>query len=113
MLLATVNPPAITTKQDSPFVLPTQVEGKYMKVSAERYNLKPEKVRFNVSFGYLIPNGIDKYDFKTIHRNSVELTSSELTDWGTDDEIIFEKIAPKFNLTIVKIEDLTLNNDDF
>lgn len=113
MLLAIVNPPAVTAKQDSPFSAPTQVEGKYMKVTAERYNLKPEKVRFNVSFGYLIPSGIDMFEFKAIHRDSVELTSAELSDWGTDDKVIFDKIAPKFNVSVVKVEELTIRNDDF
>lgn len=113
MLLAVVNPPAVTTRQESPFVSPTQVEGKYMKVTAEKYAMKPERVRFSVSFGYLVPNGIEEFDFKVIHRDSVELTSAELSDWGTDDEIIFDKIAPKWNLTIVKVEDIKVKNDDF
>lgn len=111
MLLAIINPPAVTTQQDSPFSAPTSVEGKYMRVVAEKYELKPEKVRFNVWFGYLIPNGIDRFEFRAIHRDSVTLTGEELADWGADDEIVFEKIAPKFNVSIVEVQDLNIKDD--
>lgn len=111
MLIAKFNPPAKSARQTSPFSEVETITADYMRVSTDRYELGAYVVKFNVFFGYLVPNGIDKFKFESIHRANVEFSSEELTDWGSDDSVVFNKIAPKFNLTILKIENIDITND--
>lgn len=111
MLIAKFNPPAKSARQASPFSEVETITADCMRVYTEKYDLGATKVRFQVSFGFLIPFGIDRFKFEAIHRDSVELTSEDLSDWGSDDSVVFEKIAPKFNINVVKIEDIDLTND--
>ncbi len=111
MLIATINPPAQIQRQEGAFSTPTTVNGPQMRIFAERYILGAERCRFQVSFGYLVPDGIDKFRLETIHRDSVELTSEDLADWGTDDSILFTKVANHFGISVVSVEEKDIIND--
>ncbi len=111
MLLAKINPPAKTTRQDGPFGEVKTINGDYMKIFAEKYELGADKCRFVALFGYLVPSGIDKFQFETIHRDSYEFTKEELENWGLDDSVIFYKVATKLNIQVVEIVEKELTND--
>jgi len=110
MLLAKVNPPAITFRQESPFTQPTQVSAEWMLVFTERYAMGATKARFNTVFGFLVPDGIDRFRFERVHQQSAEFTSEELADWGTDDTVIFEKVAQKYGISVVEVADKNIND---
>lgn len=111
MLLAKINPPAKSVKQDTPFSALVEVVGDHMRVVADKYELGSNKVRFQVSFGFLLPNGTDEFIYQTIHRDTIVLQGAELTDWGTDDSVIFSKIAVKLSLTVVEMVEKNVKND--
>lgn len=110
MLLARVNPPAITTRQESAFSQPTHVSAEWMLVFTERYTMGDEKARFTALFGILVPDGIDKFRFERVHAQGVELTSQELSDWGTDDSIVFTKVADKLGISVVEVANKDVHN---
>jgi hypothetical protein len=115
MLLAKINPPAITVRQNSPFEEPTQVLGDLMRVIAERYELGSNKVRFQVSFGFIEqPNQesimMNKPNFKVIHFDSVILEGEDIETWGEDDTVIMELIASKFNTQVVEYQNIEVND---
>jgi hypothetical protein len=113
MLLAKINPPAITVRQNSPFDEPTQVLGDLMRVVAERYELGSLKVRFQVSFGYIEqPQDLNsnKPNFKVIHFDSVILEGEDIETWGEDDTVIMELIASKFNTQVVEYQNIEVND---
>lgn len=114
MLLAKINPPAITVRQNSPFEEPTQVLGDLMRVIAERYELGSNKVRFQVSFGYIeqpVQETIgNKPIFRVIHFDSVVLEGEDIETWGEDDTVIMELIASKFNTQVVEFQNIEVND---
>jgi hypothetical protein len=111
MLLAKINPPAKITTQDSPFSQPTETVAEYMRVFVDRYLMGSPAARFNVSFGLLVPNGINRFEFRPIHVQSVLLEGTELDDWGTDDTVIFTKVADKIGISVTETVDLNIQND--
>jgi hypothetical protein len=113
MLLAKINPPAITVKQQTPFEEPTQILGDYMKVVAERYELGSNKVRFQVAFGYLEQSQQEANNlptFRVIHFDSIILEGDDIESWGEDDTIIMEIIAGKFNTQVTEFENIEVND---
>lgn len=109
MLFAQINPPAVVSKQTSPFQS-TTIECIHFTCFADRYDLNPSEVTFNVVFGQLETiNGL-KY-FKKSYGEKVTLTKNDLTNWGTDDSFILQKIATKYSVTIVSIIDETVTID--
>ena len=114
MLLAKINPPAINVRQNNPFDQPSQVLGDYMKVTAERYELGSNKVRFQIAFGYLtepsnenVPNQLPT--FNVIHFDSVILEGNDIESWGEDDTVIMDIIATKFNTAIESFQNIEIN----
>lgn len=103
MNLAKINPAVQKTFQISPFETTTE-EADYMSISANQYVIGGDKVSFVVRFGTYnseAQNNVDK--FKILLRHQVVLTKDEIADWGTDDSVIFEKIATKLGTSIVEI----------
>ncbi len=115
MLFAKINPPAITVRQTSPFDEPTQILGELMKVTAERYELGSNKVRFQVAFGYLIQPGEmgntnNKPSFQVIHFDGITLEGADIESWGQDDTVIIDIIATKMNTSVVSYENIDIND---
>lgn len=103
MNLAKINPAVKKMFQISPFETKTE-EADYMSLSANHYVIGGDKVIFEVRFGVLnleLPESVDK--FKVLLRHNVVLTKNEIEDWGTDDSVIFQKIATKLGTSIVEI----------
>jgi hypothetical protein len=111
MLLAKINPPAKMVTQPSPFTEPVQTVGEYMRVSTERYLMGSTSVRFQVAFGQTVPSGVDRYEFRSIHSQSVTLSGPDLDGWGSDDTFILEKIAEKIGLTVTETVEINIMND--
>lgn len=115
MLFAKINPPAITVRQTSPFDEPVQVLGDLMKVTAERYELGSNRVRFQVAFGYLVQPGSQgntssRPTFNVIHFDGITLEGADIESWGQDDTVIIQVIADKFNTTIQSFENIEVND---
>jgi hypothetical protein len=103
MNLAKINPAVQKTFQISPFETTTE-QADYMSVSANQYIIGGDKVSFGVRFGTYNSEAEHRVDkFKNLLRHEVVLTKDEIADWGTDDTIIFEKIAEKLGTSIVEI----------
>lgn len=110
MLFAKINPAAITVRQNTPFEEPIQVLGDHMKVTAERYELGSNRVRFQVAFGYLEPRNPEQLpNFQVIHFDSIVLEGEDIETWGTDDTLIIELIATKMNTSVVSFENIEVN----
>lgn len=105
MNLAKINPTVKKTFQISPFETKIE-EAEYMFILANQYLIGGKQVTFEVRFGVLNLEAKDNADkFKVLMRESVTLTKDEISDWGTDDSVIFEKIATKLGTSVVEIID--------
>ena len=100
MLVAKINPLAKRIVQTTPFSQ-TELTGEYMVA-----------VRFgNVKY-YQNPDGSNGDPLMdTVISARVTFTSAELSDWGTDDTIVYQKIAQKLGFTIVSTENLPISNN--
>jgi len=117
MLVAKINPPAKRIMQPTPFTS-TEITGEYMAVKCTELIIGgggslSDKVRFSIKFGNLSnllkPDGsVDRVKLDEILHTSIEFTQQELSDWGTDDLIIYNKIAQKFGFNIVSTEEVDI-----
>jgi hypothetical protein len=114
MLVAKINPPAKKIFQKSPFeqheVLANYMIAKCTQLVIGGQQGSPnEEVTFNVKFGEIKieknPDGTDKPPlFDVIMHARVVFTQAELSDWGTDDTIVYAKIANKLGFNILSTE---------
>lgn len=114
MLVAKVNPPAKKIMQQNPFQQ-TEITAEYMVakciqlvIGGAQGSLNDE-IQFQVKFGNLKyeqnPDGTNKPPILDILLNTrVVFTQSELSDWGTDDTIVYNKIANKLGFNIISTE---------
>lgn len=114
MLVAKVNPPAKKILQTNPFQQ-TEITAEYMiakctqlVIGASQGSLNDE-VQFQVKFGNLKyeqnPDGTNKPVILDVILNTrVVFSQSELSDWGTDDSIVYQKIANKLGFSILSTE---------
>jgi hypothetical protein len=99
MLLGKLQNKATKVFQVSAFETKTETAD-YMVVKAD-YTIGASKVNFDVRFGNIIEeNGKERFDI--LLRNNVSLTSEEIASWGTDDSVVLDIIASKFNNTIIE-----------
>lgn len=116
MLLAKINPPAITVRQSTPFEQPSQILGDYMKVTAERYELGSNRVRFQIAFGYITEPSQEQVignalaTFNVIHLDSIVLEGQDIQSWGEDDTTIMNIIANKFNTAVETFQNIEVND---
>jgi hypothetical protein len=104
MLIAEITPAAKKVVGNDPFNLTTQ-DLSFMSVIARPYVAGASKVNFQVNYGEMVTNGENK-SFIQGNSSRVELTSEELSNWGTDDSVLFSIIASKLNLTIVRTHEV-------
>ena len=110
MLLAKINPAAITVRQSGPFEEPTHVLGDHMRVTAERYELGSNRVRFQVAFGYLEDRGKGQLpNYQVIHFDSITLEGDDIETWGEDDTVIMSLIATKMNTSVESFQNIEVN----
>lgn len=72
-------------------------------------NSPTDSIKFSLKFGNLSnimnPDGsVGRRKLDEVVFTSVTLTQQDCADWGTDDSIIFNKIAQKLGFNIVSIE---------
>ena len=121
MLVAKINPPAKRIVQTTPFSQ-TELTGEYMLARCTQLNIDPtpntptDEIIFMVRFGsvkyYQNPDGSNGDPvFDVVISARVVFTSAELSDWGTDDTIVYQKIATKLGFSILSTENLPISNN--
>ena len=120
MLVATINPPAKKIAQATPFST-TELTANQMVIKCTQLVIggasgsNSELVKFDVRFGTVEyeknPDGTDgNAIFKILVIYNATFTQAELSNWGTDDTVIFNAIAQKLGFSVVSIQDIpTLN----
>lgn len=116
MLVAKINPPAKKIVQTNPFNA-TELTGNQMIVKCTQLVIggasgsNSGEIRFDVRFGNVEyeknpdgTNGTAIFQILAIHQE--KFTQEELSNWGTDDTIIFNLIAQKMGFNIVSTEDI-------
>ena len=114
MLVAKINPPAKRVIQTGPFTT-NEFTGEYMVVKCTDLviggssNSPTDEVKFTIKFGNLSnltnPDGsLGRAKLDEVLFTTVTLTQQEVSDWGTDDSIVFNKIAQKLGFNIVSIQ---------
>lgn len=100
MIYAQISPAAQKIEQITPFSSITKTAN-YMIALARPYALGANKVTFQVVYG--IPEFTDGTvsRFDGIAASEVDLDSSEISSWGTDDTVVFTQIARKLGISIL------------
>lgn len=121
MLVAKINPPAKRIVQSNPFTQ-TELTAEYMTARCTQLNIDPtpnsptDEILFAVRFGSVKynqnPDGTNGNPiFDTVISCRVAFTSAELSDWGTDDSVVYQKIGQKLGFNIVSTENLPIQNN--
>lgn len=116
MLVTKINPPAKRVIQTSPFTV-DEFTGEYMVVKCidlvigGSSNSPTDEVKFTIKFGNLSnltnPDGsLGRAKLDEVLFTTVTLTQQEVSDWGTDDSIIFNKIAQKLGFSVISIQSI-------
>jgi hypothetical protein len=101
MLYAQISPSAKAIHQSTPFTSVT-TEADYMTVLARPYGAGATKVNFEVLFGTIGNNGQKgEQKFTSVTTSNMTLQGEELSQWGTNDEVILEIVANKLNVSIL------------
>lgn len=105
MNLAKIKPTVKKVFQVTPFETKIE-EADHMAIIANRYAIGGKEASFEIKFGnYDSKAELAADKFKVLLRHEVVLSKEEIADWGTDDSVLFEKIAKKLGTSIVKIID--------
>ena len=103
MIFAKISPAASRVQQSGPFSS-TTVTGSYMTALARPYALGSEQVRFEVKFGEVVYDASGSIsDFKEVLSQSVLVSGSVLSGWGTDDGTMLHSLASLSGTTVVDI----------
>ena len=119
MLVAKVNPPAKRVYQDNPFHT-AEITAEYMVAKCTQLAVSPvpnspsDEIIFKVRFGQIRydknPDGSNGNPIlDTIITARVTFTTQELSNWGTDDTYVYQKIAEKLGFNIVSTEILPMH----
>lgn len=122
MLVAKINPPAKRVIQTSPFTS-QEFFGEYMVVRCDRLVIGAVASTFNDAIEFEVKFGNIKYEqnldgtqgqplFDKVTHTKVNFNHQELSDWGTDDTVVYQKIADKLGFSILEtsIINLPFNN---
>jgi hypothetical protein len=102
MLITKINPPAIKIVETTPFSSTTK-NLDYMTAVARPYTPGAPSTNFQIQFGSVVLNEnevIVRFNNET--SSQITMTSEELSDWGTNDEVLLELIAAKLNVSILE-----------
>ena len=111
MLVAKINPPAKRVIQSTPFQS-QEFLGEYMiakctsLVIGATSSTPNDVIEFEVKFGMIkYETNLDGTQGKPmldmVTHTKVKFTHNELSTWGTDDTIVYQKIADKLGFNIV------------
>lgn len=110
MIVAKITPPAKRVIQDSPFTT-KEFSGDIMVVKC-KYLIgvtgtgQNDKVEFDVKFGNIKyesnPDGSQGNSiFEEIYSTRVMIDGASLSNWGTDDTIVYNIVAQKLGIQVV------------
>ncbi len=100
MLLGKLATPATKVYQNGAFSS-TTATADYMVVSTQRFVIGDDKANFEIRFGNIVTEN-DENRFDIVLREHLEMTSDELSTWGTDDSVLLDLIANKLGTTITE-----------
>ena len=110
MLLSKINPAAKKTTEVSPFSS-TTITLDYMTAIARPYVAGATQTTFVVEFGSITEEDGVVTSFQSRTQTNLNLTSEDLTSWGTNDEVLLTIIAGKLGVAIEGYK--TFNNPNF
>ncbi len=98
MLLGKLATPALKVFQNGAFGSVTATAD-YMVVSTERFVIGEDKTSFQLRFGNVITEN-EEERFDVILRENLEMTTEELSTWGTDDSVLLDLIAARLGTSL-------------
>jgi hypothetical protein len=103
MLVSKITPTAKKIINSDIFNVTTE-DLDHMTVIARPYVAGASKVNFQINFGNLKGDLENNQNLKFNQGTStrIDLTSDELSTWGTDDSVLLQIVANKLNLTILE-----------
>ena len=118
MLVAKINPPAKRVVQVTPFQS-QEFLGEYMIAKCTRLSIGAipssfnDKIEFEVKFGAIkyetnLDGSQGKALLDAVTHTSIGFTHSELSNWGTDDSVVYTQIAEKLGFNIVELSTIDL-----
>jgi hypothetical protein len=99
MLLGKLAKPATKVYQDGVFSTKTEI-AEYLVVCTQ-FVIGENKTSFELRFGNIITEN-EKERFDILLRHFLEMTSQELSTWGTDDSVLLDIIAQKLGTTLLE-----------
>lgn len=108
MLVAKINPSAKKVIEVTPFSS-TTVELEYMTAIARPYIPGSESTNFQIQFGTLSSNN-DKMKFSSELNDQLTLSSEELSNWGTNDDVLLNVVANKLGVEVLEIVEVPQRN---
>lgn len=100
MLLGKLATPATKVYQNGAFSS-TTATAEYIVVSTRRFVIGEDIINFEIRFGNIVIEN-DENRFDIVLRENIEMTSAELSTWGTDDSVLLDLIATKLGTTITE-----------
>lgn len=109
MIFAKINPVATVPVQEGPFIV-NSITGSYLTATANQYPLGANKVNFRIVYGECVIEEGTVVGFNQVYGDFVELSGSEVENWGTDDSYVLNIIAQKQGTSVVEIVSGSLNS---
>lgn len=110
MIFAKINPVLSIATQDNLFSQePQYTTGSYLAAKAQKYTLGDEEVRFQITYGECVFESGSIVEFKEVYSDSVILSGSTISTWGTDDSVILTAIAQHQGTSVVEIHSGSLD----
>jgi hypothetical protein len=103
MLLAQISPKISKVVQTGGRTVLKTIE--YYKVSVGSYTIGYPIVTFTVDFGNVIKSGNTNV-FESDYKQTVQVMSSNLSTWGTDDTVLFQILANILNISVSNFLDI-------
>lgn len=104
MLLGKLAKPAVKIYQNGAFDN-ISVNAEYIVVSAQKYVIGQDRVTFEIRFGNIVTEKehdkeVERFD--NLLRDTLTMTTEELSAWGTDDSVLLDLIANKIGNNLLE-----------
>jgi hypothetical protein len=100
MLLGKLSVPATKTFQTGPFET-SVATAEYIAVKAHNYVIGGDSVKFDIRVGNIVIEN-EKERFDPLIREVTEIPLSDLSTWLSDDSVVLDIIATKFNMVLTE-----------
>ena len=112
MLFTKINPVAAFTENTGPFTESITTQAEYLTVIARSYAPGTDKTNFEVKFGNIVKdNEGNPISFTNVSNIQATLTKEELTNWGTNDEVLLTIVATKVGTNATEFINLNSNSN--